>query len=100
MKIPLETKVKDKITGFEGVVTARCEYFTGCVLYEVIPLALKDGIPQKEQWLDAQRLEVVEEKRKATIKPKVIIRGNRESSYRPRGGPQNHPSTRSHPFEA
>lgn len=49
-EVPLETKVKDKLTGFVGITTARCKYFTGCILYEVLPTKLKDGIPQKEQW--------------------------------------------------
>ena len=92
--IPLETKVKDKITEFEGVVTARCEYFTGCVLYEVIPLELKDGLPQKEQWLDEQRLEILIEEAPEEAESHHLVMTNGGP-----GGPQNTPHPRSHPFE-
>jgi hypothetical protein len=54
--IVLGEKVKDSLTGFEGVATARTEYLYGCVRICVESLELdKDGDP-KEVWFDEQRL--------------------------------------------
>lgn len=38
-KHKLGLKAKDKITGFEGIITARCEYLTGCNQYCLTPQA-------------------------------------------------------------
>lgn len=54
--IKLGDKVKDSITGFEGVVVARIEYLNGCIQFEVLPAGLKDGQPLKAHWIDEQRL--------------------------------------------
>ena len=56
MEVELGAKVKDKITGFVGFATARCLYINGCVQFEVTPAKLKDGVPQKEYWIDEQAL--------------------------------------------
>lgn len=48
--------VRDRITGFTGVVTGYCQYLTGCNQALVVP-PLKDGALQESQWLDVQRLE-------------------------------------------
>lgn len=55
--IKLGEKVKDGITGFEGVATARAEYLYGCVRVLVESKKLKDGKPIDE-WFDEQRLTV------------------------------------------
>lgn len=52
-EIGLGEKVKDSITGFEGVVVARAEYLNGCVSYQVEG---KDH--EKEFWFDEQRLTI------------------------------------------
>lgn len=78
-KIKLGDVVKDVITDFEGVVTARCSYITGCTHYGVTPIELKDGRPQDFVWLDEQRVVFV--KKSALSKSAV-----------PKGGPQSHPS--------
>ena len=56
MTIKLGDKVKDSITGFEGIVVARAEYLNGCVSCQVEAKELKDGVPLKAQWFDEQRL--------------------------------------------
>ena len=78
-KIELGDVVKDVITNFEGVVTCRCEYITGCTHYGIAPLELKDSKPQDSHWLDEQRIEFV--KKSELSKPAI-----------PKGGPQSHPS--------
>ena len=47
---------RDKITGFAGVATGRCEYISGCTQVLLAPKA-KDNKFEEEQWFDEQRLE-------------------------------------------
>ena len=60
MKLKLGQKVKDVITGFEGIVTGRCEYLTGCNRVLVLAQA-KDGKAGEGSWLDEDRCEVLDE---------------------------------------
>lgn len=70
--IVLGDKVKDNITGFEGIAIAKCEYLNGCISIEVKPTKLdEDGEMLKAQWIDEQRL---------TVRSKATT-----------GGPQNIP---------
>ena len=48
---------KDAITGFKGTLTARIEYITGRIQYEVTPQVGSDGSSQKAEWVDESRLE-------------------------------------------
>lgn len=52
----LGERVRDKITGLEGVVIGRTAWFTGCTTYGVQPSGLHDGKPLDPQWLDGIRL--------------------------------------------
>ena len=54
--VELGIKVKDNVTGFEGMATARTVYLFGCVRVLVEPMQLKDGLPIDAQWFDEQRL--------------------------------------------
>ncbi|MBA7626618.1 hypothetical protein ES703_34072 [subsurface metagenome] len=57
MAIKLGDKVKDNITGFEGVAVARVVYLNGCISIQVKPAKLKkDGSMIEAEWLDEQRL--------------------------------------------
>lgn len=56
MIVELGTKVKDSLTGFEGIAVSRCEYLYGCVRVFVEPEQLKDGRPIEGEWFDEQRL--------------------------------------------
>ena len=58
-KIQLGDKVKDKVTGFVGVVTCRAEYLNGCVRYIVLPKVVKDNKIPEEVEIDEQSLEVI-----------------------------------------
>lgn len=51
--------LKDKVSGFEGVVMVKAQYSTGCVHYGLESQNLKDGLPQAWQWLDQSRLVLV-----------------------------------------
>ena len=50
--------VKDKITGFKGVVTGYCQYLTGCNQALIQPPCGKDGKMPESYWVDEQRLDV------------------------------------------
>lgn len=52
--------VKDRITGLEGIVTCRSDWFNGCTRFLIQPQALHDGKPIDSQWFDAEQLEVVQ----------------------------------------
>lgn len=58
-KFSLGDKVRCIITGFEGVITGRAEYFNGCVTYCVKPPITKDGAMQDGQWIDQPQLKLV-----------------------------------------
>ena len=61
--IALGTEVKDKITGFKGIVTGRCEYLTGCTQCLIIPTKLtKEGKRPEGEWFDEQRLIITSKK--------------------------------------
>lgn len=61
MEIKLGNKVRDKVTGYEGVATARVEYLNGCVQYCVKPKVGSDGKMPDPEYIDVQQLEVVSE---------------------------------------
>lgn len=77
----LGARVKDTITGFEGIATGRSEFLNGCVSICIAASELsKDGEP-KIEWFDEQRLEVIDP---AAFKPNRL-------STATAGGPQPTP---------
>lgn len=84
MEVELGSKVEDAITGFKGVVTARCKYINGCVQYEITPTTLKVGVPQKEYWLDEKRVI-------------IIGKAGKKKIAKSPGGPANHPTKKNPP---
>lgn len=57
--IKLGLKVKDKVTGFEGVAVARIEYLNGCVQYGVKPKVGKDGKIADIEYIDENQLKII-----------------------------------------
>ncbi len=55
-------EVKDKITGFKGIIIGKVEYITGCDQYLIQPKCKKDGIKPEAVWFDVDRLQVVSKK--------------------------------------
>lgn len=53
----LGVTARDKITGFEGVVTGMAYYLTGCHQVLLQP-AMSEGKWVESHWFDLQRLEV------------------------------------------
>lgn len=60
-KYKLGLKVKDKVTGFTGIITARTQYLTGCNGYGITPPVDKDGKTGEWQHFDEGRLEIIDE---------------------------------------
>ena len=60
-EIKMGQTVKDKITGFEGIVTGHCQYISGCDQLLVQPRVGSDGKKADAYWFDLQRLEVTNE---------------------------------------
>ena len=61
-KFYLGDKVKDLITGYEGVIIARSQYLTNCNTYGVKSVKLKDDAPMDTQWFDEPHVVLVIEK--------------------------------------
>ena len=59
MLIELGKKVRDLVTGGEGIVTARVVYLNGCVQYCVVPAVDKDGKRRDGWYVDENQLKVV-----------------------------------------
>ena len=55
-EVKLGSTVRDKITGFTGVVTGRCEYITGCAQLLIQPKMI-GGLIHDARWYDEPRLE-------------------------------------------
>ena len=53
---------KDQITGFQGIITGRAQYLTGCNTYGLLPQKLnKEGKIQEADWFDEVRIKIVKD---------------------------------------
>lgn len=59
--LELGQRAKDKITGFEGILTSRCEFLTGCNRYCIQPTELREGKPVDSLYFDEAQIEIVGE---------------------------------------
>jgi len=75
--------VRDRITGFEGVVHCRAEWLFGCVRISVQSTEMKDGAPRPMETFDEPSLEYVGPSN---------VSGSDEPP--PTGGPRNDASRR------
>lgn len=59
-KYNMRDRVKDTVSGWEGLITVRTEHLNGCLQYCVRKTELdKDGKLQDGEWFDEQQLEKV-----------------------------------------
>lgn len=58
-KHELGLRAKDKISGMTGVITARCEFLTGCNRYCITPQELKDGRPIEGMYFDEEQIQII-----------------------------------------
>ena len=66
--IELGSTVKDRVTGFKGVATARITYLNGCDRYAVQPPVNRKGEMQEAKYFDAPDLEIIETAKAITEK--------------------------------
>jgi hypothetical protein len=85
--VSLGDKVKDRISGFEGIATCRSEYMFGCVRVGVSPRGTHEGKPVESQWFDEDQLDVIEVS--AIQRPASVDER--------RGGPMSAPPRRADP---
>jgi hypothetical protein len=62
--------VKDKVSGFEGIIVSKHDYLNGCTRMSVQPKVDKDGKLPECQTFDKPQLK--------KIKSKVVKEGNRD----------------------
>lgn len=55
----LGKEAKDKITGFKGILTVRCEFLTGCNRYCIQPTELISGKPVESMYFDESQIEII-----------------------------------------
>lgn len=60
MEICIGVKVRDRITGFEGIVTGHVRYLTGCDQFLVQPPVKEGNDFVEARWFDVNRLDVIE----------------------------------------
>ncbi len=59
-RIKLGARVKDKVSGFTGIVTARCEYLSEAPRVLVEAQATESGARAAESWYPETRVEIAE----------------------------------------
>jgi hypothetical protein len=65
----LGDKVRDRVTGYAGVVTARIEYISGCVHVSLQAPADKDNKVPDALYVDENRCDLVEKAKPLTAGP-------------------------------
>lgn len=58
----LGQKARCKVTGFEGVLSARAEHLNGCIRWSIQPRVKADGSLPDSYWFDEVNIDVIEEK--------------------------------------
>lgn len=76
--IELGEKVKDIVSGVEGIAVARVEYLNGCIQYCVAPKGGIDALKTDSLYIDEGQL-------------KIIGKGIRVDIAKAAGGPQRTP---------
>ncbi len=75
-RFDLGSTARDIITNFEGVVTGRCQYLTGCTQYLLQPRGSAKAPAGESRWIDEGKLDLVPGKKPVAL------------NAAPNGGPQ------------
>lgn len=87
-KIELGDKVRDSVSGFEGIAIGRTTWLQGCDRITVQPKVDKDGKPQDAHTFDEPQLIIVAKKKvKAVKSPKT---GGYDISIKQKDGVSRH----------
>lgn len=73
MSITLGKEVRDKITGYSGILVGEATYLFGCRQYGVVPKVDTDGKIRDTQWFDEGR---VEEIGRGILPEEVMVKKN------------------------
>jgi hypothetical protein len=76
-------KVRDQLTGFEGLVTGYAKYITGCDQFLVTPGVDEKGGMREGRWFDDQRLEVLEAPAVVLKDPRAVVDRGRNGADTP-----------------
>jgi|HubBroStandDraft_5_1064220.scaffolds.fasta_scaffold11891_10 hypothetical protein len=91
-KFALGAKVKDKVSGFSGLVIGRTQWLYNCARYVVQPQELdKDGKPKASEGFDEDQLVEVKTRRPFEIRPGEFAGQAKPVDH---GGPMPTPSRR------
>ena len=63
--------VKEKITGFKGIITGTCYYLTGCNQYLITAKQVNESKEPIALWYDEGRLELIEDG--VTVKAEEVV---------------------------
>ena len=81
-------RVRDTISGFDGIVTGRTEYLNGCVQVYVEPDRLdKDGKRIKGVWFDESQVEPVAARTARTTSTRALAAADPPGGPRPTEAP-------------
>ncbi len=83
-KFGLLEEVRDRVTGFKGVITGRTEWAYGCRRYSVQPKGLKNGRPVEAMGFDEAALVRVKAAPRVRKKIKLWRGGPHAEPTRPR----------------
>lgn len=56
----LGDRVRDKISGFEGIATTHAQHLTGCDRLWVAPKVDREGKSMEGMWIDIDMIEIIE----------------------------------------
>lgn len=90
--IELGWRVKDSISGFQGIATAFARFINGCERIEITPEQMKDGKLLDTHYFDAQQLVVIDTNPARNVKPE-----NQPTATDAPGGPHSTPTVAKDP---
>ena len=61
-RFKLGDKVRDKISGLEGIITSKIEFLNGCIQYGIQPPVSENGDMREVEYIDEGQLERIKEK--------------------------------------
>ncbi len=88
---PMGARVKDVVSGIEGIVTGRSQWLTGCNTIGIHSGLDKDGNAKDLYWVDENRCEVIDPL-PIELPGEPQTRDQAARADRDRGGPQPTPS--------
>ena len=81
----LGQRLRDKVTGYQGIATIESKHLNGCIRYCLEAPATDGGKVPKEQWVDDQQLELVDQGILDQAKKPVAAVGGPPRHTPPRG---------------